>query len=455
MIGRVRMIVGAVLIFCVGLAAGLYWAGRLRVEGNAEPPVSREAPGPEERKGEPEEATRRLVEGKVVLRREELATSGIRTAAVTTGSVAVGLHLNGEVELAEDRIARITPRIAGVVRDIHHQVGDRVARDETLCTLESMDLGGARAAYVTALAETRLAERNYRRWQQLYEKGLKTQNEFWAAENEFTRARLNRDAARSKLKALGVEDDEIRVLEQRGSAAVSNRYEVKSPLAGLILDRQHMTPGEYLDPTMQIFLVADLSEVWVIAALYEKDLPAVHVGMKGIVRVRDYPEAAFEGRVTYVGQQADEKTRTLPLRLVVRTRPGPADGRGGEKPSPTSGTLDSFILRPDTFVTVDLETSRKRDVPVVPASAIQTLADRTVVFVRTIPPEYAEPSDQSGAPPTEEEVVAFEPRVVTVGAREADRVEVLSGVALGEEVAVENAYLLKSELERAKFGGEE
>lgn len=395
-----------------------------------------------EASGEP---TRRVVNGKVVLSRGELVTSGIRTAPVIRGSVSTVLHLNGEVELAEDYVARITPRIAGVVREIGHQVGDRVARGDILCTLESLDLGGARAAYVIALAEARLAERNYHRWRQLYEKGLRTQNEFWAAENELTRARLNRDAARSKLKALGIEDDEIRVLEQKGSAAVSSRYTVKSPLDGIILDRQHMTPGEYLDPTMQIFLVADLSEVWVIAALYEKDLPAVQIGMQGTVRVRGYPEAAFEGRVAYVGEQADEKTRTLPVRLVVRTRLGPTGGSESEKPS----SLDTFILRPDTFVTVDLETSGKRGVLVVPSSAVQTLDDRTVIFVQTSRSELTGNSHEN------EGTTTFEPRVVTVGAREPDGVEIISGVTADEEVVIENAYLLKSELERAKFGSEE
>lgn len=449
MTGLKRTIAGALLIFCLGMAAGLYWAGRLRFEGHVEPPVSQEAQGPGERpEGKPEETIRRVVEGKVVLSRDELSTSGIRTAAVTTGSVAVSLHLNGEVELAEDHIARITPRISGVVLDIGHQVGDLVARGDILCTLESMDLGEARAAYVTALAETRLTERNYRRWQQLYENGLKTQNEFWAAENKFIRAKLDRAAARSKLKALGVEDDEIRILERKGSAAVSNRYEVKSPVAGFVLDRQHMTPGEYLDPTKQIFLVADLSELWVIAALYEKDLPAVHVGMKGIVRIRGYPDATFEGRVAYVGQQADEKTRTLPVRLTVQSWPEQAGGKSGKKQPQAIGVLDAFILRPDTFVTVDLETSRKRGVLVVPSSAVQTVGDQTVVFIRTARPEHTQPS-------AKEDAVAFEPRIVTVGAREANEVEVISGVALGEEVVVGNAYLLKSELERAKFADED
>jgi cobalt-zinc-cadmium efflux system membrane fusion protein len=426
------------LLLMLGIGTGLYLTGRVEIHWNGKELISeREEYGEE---GEPHEKKPHLVDGKIVLDDEELQASGIRAVPATTGSVAVNLRASGEVQLAEGRFAHVTPQIPGVVREIYKSVGDVVAVGTPLSTIESVDLGEARAAFVAALSEKSFVERNYHRWEQLFEKGLKTRNEFWAAENEFTRARLHLDASRIKLKALGLSHEEIASLERAGERAVSNRYEVKSPLAGAILGRQ-LTVGEYVEAKTQIFLVADLSEVWVQAALYEKDLPAVQRGMAAVVRIQGFPGVAFDGQVTYVGQEVEEKTHTVPIRVAVKNRPLP-------------GSREPFALRPEMFATVDLETSRKSSVVVVPTAAVQTLNGETVIFIEsTIPVDRNEqPSLPQGR--GRRSGTVFERRPVTLGAHDADVFEVIQGLEPGEPVVVDNAYLLKSEFEKAKFAGE-
>jgi cobalt-zinc-cadmium efflux system membrane fusion protein len=422
-----RNLAWLLLILVLGLIAGLYLTGRGEVHwyGGETRPLAERPAADKAREGQGH-----LHSGKVVLDEETLRSSGIRTAPVTAGAVAINLRLNGEVQLAEDRFAHVTPRLPGVVRVIHHTVGDAVSAGTPLCTLESVELGEARAAFVAAISETSLAERNYQRWRQLYKLGLKPQNEFWAAENQFTRARLSMEAAKNKLRALGLDTAEIEAIEEEGGRTVTNLYEVKSPITGTVLERHHVSLGEYLAPKDEIFLVADLSEVWVLAALYEKDLPAVRIGMRGVVHPQGFPEARFEGRVSYIGQQVEKKTRTVPLRLTVKNAPLP-------------GSANPFALRPEMFTTIDLETSHKRGVPLIPLAAAQTVHGETVVFVPSALPEDVRAFDKQS--------VAFERRVVMLGMREGESVEVTQGLAAGEEVVVDNAYLLKSEFEKAKF----
>lgn len=369
------------------------------------------------------EGVSRLVEGKLVLSADELEEAGISTEPVVKGSVAVTLRVTGEVQTAENRVAHVTPRIPGTLRDIYKNLGDAVTAGTVLATVQSVELGEAKAAYVASIAERTLAERNFDRWKQLFEKGLKTQNELWSAENDLTRARLRRDAAANKLRAMGVTPSEVEALGKGEDVEITNYYPLQSPIAGEILDR-HATLGESVEVKDQVYLIADISEVWVLAAVYEKDLGLVRTGMVGRVKSPAF-SGEFKGQVTYVAQKVDEKTRTVTLRLTVGNGPG---GAAGER----------FALRPGMFVTVDLETSRKDGVPVLPGSALQEVGGRTVVFVRSDPPQGA--------------AAAFEKRPVSLGIRHGTIVEVVDGVRLGEEVVTQNGYLLKSEFERSQIG---
>ena len=196
------------------------------------------------------------------------------------------------------------------------------------------------------------------------------------------------------------------------------RVVIRSPIAGVVSARD-LTLGQTVEATAKIFSVADLSEVWVTAALYDRDLAAVRQGQPATVRVQGLGDAVFKGRVIQVGPGVDEKTRTLPVRIAVRN---PASANG-------------FALRPGMFATVALETSRKPSALLVPSAAIQTLDGQPVVFVET--------PLSAGA--------AYQRRPVKLGVRDQDAIEVVEGLSAGDRVVVANAYLLKSEFERSKI----
>ena len=486
--GRVSWpVVALVAVFAVGL--GLWITGRLQLHWRAPSTaaVAKDEHGHDEGKGKGEEShgdkeESRVKGDKAILDADSVKAAGLKGEPVRRGTVGVALEASGEVHVPDERIAHVTPRVSGVVREIYKARGETVAVGGALAVIESADLGEARAAYDAASTDAKLAEANLQAWKrrtqaggsdggaqvgwleldqavaeqqtaqtekavaertfarlkELHDRGLRSRTELLAAEADLARAQSRAEAAQRRIAVMGaLADTELARARQRLEAAQaklralggdaanivgggSARVIVRSPIAGIVTVRE-LTVGQTVEATAKVFSIADLSEVWVTAALYDRDVAAVRQGQPATVRVQGLGDAVLKGRVIQVGPQVDEKTRTLPVRISVRNQVG---GNG-------------LVLRPGMFATVALETSRKADVAVVPVGAVQTLDGQSVVFVET---ELSE-----GA--------AYQRRLVKLGARDGEVVEVVEGLTAGERVVVTNAYLLKSEFERSKIGG--
>ena len=474
--------VGFVAVLVV--LAALWATGRLELHWRPESRTDAKHEGDKHEHGkEGEEEQGRVKGDKAVLDADAVKAAGLRSEPVVQGSVAVALEASGEIHVPDERVAHVTPRVTGVVRNIYKARGELVTVGGQLAVIESAELGEVRAAAEAATTDVKLAEANvaawrrraqaggssappapvgwpdldqalaeqsaaltekavtertYARLKELHERGLRSLTEMLAAEAEVARAQARAEAAARRIAVLGaVADNELVKTRQRleaaqaklralgGEAAAEGgragaRVVVRSPLNGVVTARD-LTVGQTVEATAKVFSIADLSEVWVTAALYDKDLAAVRQGQPATVRVQGLGDAVFKGRVIQVGPQVDEKTRTMPVRVAIAN---PAGANG-------------ISLRPGMFATVALETARKANVLVVPVAAVQTLDGQPVVFVETPLTEGA----------------AFQRRPVKTGARDDQVVEVLEGLAAGDRVVVVNAYLLKSEFERAKIGG--
>lgn len=411
-----------VLFVVVATGALLFLTGRLQFSRSGKAEIEQ----PEE--GEQAAITPNRVQGdKVVLEEDAFKMAGIRSAPVSRGSVPVLFQAPGEVQLAEDRIAHVTPQLPGVVRAVYKGVGDRVQRGSPLCLIESIDLGDAMASYVTARAETDLAEQNFARMKQLSEKGLRTQNELIAVEADLTRARLKLNSTSARLRGLGFGADEIQSLAKEGGKGVSNQYTLKSPISGSVLQRT-VTTGQSVAASDQLFFVGDLSEVWVQTVAHEQDLPAIKTGAPAVIRIPNLPDTVLRGKVTYIGEQVDEKTRTVPLRVLATNR------------SAAGAPERDFVLRPGLFTNIEIETARRKDALVIPFAAVQSEGSESFVFVQV--------GNTTGNP---KRTVIFERKSVELGARYGQMVEIRNGLKTGDVVANENAYLLKGELEKSKL----
>lgn len=337
---------------------------------------------------------------------DALRKNQIEVVEVQRQRLARDVEVVGSVDLAPNYHAQIGPLIAGRIVSIKSQVGDRVRAGQVLAELESSEVGQAQAAYLTARATSLAAQANLRRERELAERKVSSERERELAEAAAITEQAQLAAATQRLRALGLRQDDIKQIAPERAGIVP----LYSPIDGTIIARS-ISLGQSVQPATDAFSVANLSQLWVQLDLFEKDLPYVHADQRAEVRTEVYPGKSFPARVAYVGQVIDEKTRTAPVRIEFDNKEG--------------------LFRPGQFVTATLQGDASRvlsEVLAVPRKAVLTVEGRPLVFV------------QEGG--------GFAKRAVELGASGGGLVEVRSGVAAGDKVAVDGGFLLKSELLR-------
>ncbi|QEE42674.1 efflux RND transporter periplasmic adaptor subunit [Methylobacterium sp. WL2] len=357
--------------------------------------------------------------GVIRMRPEQVAAQGIAVAPVTGGTLARHLLVPGTITPDTDRIARVPARVVGTVAEMRKRLGDAVQKDEVVAVLDSREVADAKSEYLTALVQVELQTINFERQQKLLASRSASESAFQSARAAFLETRLRADLARQKLSALGLDATAVAAAQKRDEATPTlstlRRYELRAPFAGRVVERKvdvGSAVGKEGDPA-EIYLVADLSTVWIELSVPTLDLARVQEGARVTVTPgREGGGRHQEGRVIFVSPFLNPETRSA--RVVVAL--------------PNA----DLAWRPGTFVTAEIEIDRD-PVPVrVPKAALQTVAGARVVFVRT--PE------------------GFAMRSVELGRSDDESYAVTAGLAAGTEIAVGNTFLLKAELGKAEAG---
>jgi len=330
------------------------------------------------------------------------------------------IQTTGIVGPDETRLARIRPLADGRVTRVAVRVGDRVGAGQTLLVYDSITAGelisqyrAAAASLERATAEADVARRALERADNLVEIGAvaKGERDRRAAEQQRAVAEVNSARAglinlEQKLRRLGVSQDDLARARRGDEVTAASQSTVSAPFGGVVTE-VHAAPGELITPERELFVVADLSRVWIQGDVYQKDIAKIRVGQNAVVTVDAYPGDTFTGQVTYVSNVLDADTRTAKVRCEVPNR----DGR----------------LKVQMFATVALPASMPREALVIPARAVQDIDGVPTVFVRV-----------------DEE--KFQTRPVRVGASIGDSMEVIEGLRAGERVVTDGALMLKSRL---------
>lgn len=334
-------------------------------------------------------------EFRVAMSDAQMAANGVQVASAGPARIKLALQLLGEVRLNEDRTVHVVPRLTGLVESVAVNAGDRVRRGQVLAVLSSQSLADQRGEFLAAQKRLALARKTHAREQQLWEEKISAEQDVLQAGQALQEAEIAEQSARQKLAALGA---------TASVAGNLTRYEIRAPIDGVITAKQ-IAVGSVVKEDANIFVVADLSTVWVEMTVYAKDLNAVKVGQQATVKATAF-EAQAEGKVAYVGSLVGEQTRAAKARVVLSNPKG--------------------LWRPGLTVNVEL-TADEVTVPLaIEADAVQTLNDWTVVFGR-----YGE---------------QFEPRLVELGRSDGKMVEVLGGLEPGERYAARNSYLIKADI---------
>lgn len=346
-------------------------------------------------------------EGVVKLSPEALKTNGVEIVEAGPGKLERTITLPGEVRLNADRVAHIVPRVSGMVREVRKNLGDAVTPGEVIAVLDSRELADAKAADLAASSRHELAKANVERIQKLFEKKIAPEEELLKAKQSLAETDIEHHTAEAKLHALGLTQAQVESLHTEKDTDYS-RYEIKAPFAGTVIEK-HITLGEVVNPDTSCFVLADVSNVWVDVTVYPQDVPQIKIGRPVNVTSSGVSDL-HRGEIMYVSPKIDEGTRTGMARVVLSN----PDGH----------------LRPGMFVRADLVVSEENARIVVPDTAIQTIENRTVVFV--------------------EEHGGFEKRFVTLGRKSGKDCEVLSGLNPGERYAATGTFILKAELGKAE-----
>ncbi|MBK5299135.1 MAG: efflux RND transporter periplasmic adaptor subunit [Vicinamibacteria bacterium] len=343
------------------------------------------------------------IEGKVTLGPDQVKSAGISINTVGPREMVTTLDLPGEITADQTRVAQVVPRLQGVITDVLKKEGDRVRKGELMAVLNSRELADAKSAYLAATQQLDFTRVTVEREESLWKKKISAEQDYLEARRAYDRAALSRKLAGQMLVVLGVPSDALSRLASAPAETMA-RYEIRSPLNGTVTER-HVTVGEAVTAEEGIFVVADLSSIWVDITVYAKDLGAVHEGQAATVTSTDLG-IEVQGRVSYVGPLVGEQTRAATARIVLPNR----EGR----------------WRPGLFVNVRLVREATTVPLAVSAEAIQTFRDWQVVFVR-----YED---------------AFEARPLELGRNDGQWVEVLKGLSPGEQYAAANSFAVKAEI---------
>lgn len=332
----------------------------------------------------------------VTLSAQQIADAGIEVGRPTIGGIAGAIELPALVQGDPQGVQVVSATIGGRLVSLNRNLGQSVGRGETLAIIESREAASLNAEVEAARARSALAQSNLRREQRLFAERVSPEQDLVAARTAATEANIAVRLAQQQLSATG------------GSGGALNRVAIRSPIAGQVIARA-ATLGQTVAADGELYRVANLSRVTIAASLSPADAGRVRPGTRVEVTSTGRRQ---EGRVTFVSPVLDETTKLVQVLATLDN--GGGTWRVGEP-------VTASILLPST---------NDRSIA-VPSTAVQSVENKTVVFVRT---------------PT-----GFKAMPVTAGRRNGDQVVITAGLNGSERIATTNSFTLKAEL--GKGGG--
>jgi len=402
----------AIALVLAGIAAGVVWSERRASSSRPQgpgPTTHAAAPSPAPAAAPASESE----PAEITLTPDAVARAGIKTATAESERAVQSLTVPATVASNAYRETRVNALVGGVVTRVSAELGTPVQHGVALAVIFSNELAEAQMKYLSMRAMLEADHQKRERTEKLAALGAASRQEL----EEVTAVHVGHEtevaAARQRLLLLGLSSDQVARLTD--ASQVVSEVVVRAPVAGVVITRS-INPGQVVGAGQDLFVVADLSTVWVIGDLYEKDFGSVRVGSPATVTIPAAPRELLRGRVAYIDPRVDPATRTAKVRVEV--------------PNRTGG------LRLGMYVNVIFESGAGERRTMIPRSSVQFVGDRTVVYI-----------------PVEDNEGQFAERPVTLGQTIGDRVQVLDGMKPGDPVVSEGSFFLRAEATRARSGG--
>ncbi len=343
--------------------------------------------------GEDGDANPGAATGELKISTEKVQKLGVRTEPAALRELARQVRASGRVEIDERRLHNVAPKFEGWVERLHvNATGQPVAKGQPLFEVYSPELVSAQREYAVAA------------------RGVATLKDA-SAETQSAMRQIS-EASLTRLRNWDISEEQIKALAAGGEARRTLTF--RSPAGGVVLEKKAVAGMRFM-PGEMLYQIADVSSVWVLADVFERDIAQLKPGQKVKVAINAYPDKSFTGTIAFIYPTLRAETRTVPVRIELANPGG--------------------LLKPAMYASVELAVGGRDKVVTVPLSAVIDSGTRQVVLL------------QKGAG-------RFEPREVKLGTRSDEYVEVREGLAEGEAVVIAANFLIDAESNlKAALGG--
>ncbi|GAB4303725.1 MAG: efflux RND transporter periplasmic adaptor subunit [Myxococcota bacterium] len=327
------------------------------------------------------------------------------------------LSLTGEIQFNKLQTAALSPPVSGRLTEVFVDIGDEVKKSSRLFKIESFELAEAESEYLKTKALFSLAKSDYERQTKLREAKINSEREFLNSSQSYEITRIQLNNAAQKLVRLGLMESDIAALGNGDSHNNLGRLTFRSPVSGTILQIK-ASLGEWVTADREVFVVGDISTLWVWVDIHEKDLKKVmqhykRNDLRTVVEVDAFEGEEFLANLDSIAVTMDETSRTVKARVSIENH--------------------NKELRPGMFAYIKVYLPRSDNVIIVPKTAVLSDERRDFVFIRYKEDYYVR-------------------REVLLGERFAESVEVKKGLKVGDEIVIGGSFLLKSDVLRSKMG---
>lgn len=347
------------------------------------------------------------VEQSVKFTPEEIEKAKVKVEPISKTNFSETISLVGEVTANPDKITKITARVSGRVRSVHFVEGHIVQKNSLLAIIDSPDVARLRSKYFSTHSRYKAAQNNSNRLKELGKLRLAGEQEIINAESEVKSLHSELKAEKENLTIIGASVPS----ENNIDASSKGFLEVKSLIGGLVITRD-VIQGSQVEPSTVIATIGDISEVWFMIKIFEKDLSKVSEGTIVNVILNSYPDVKYEGKVDYIGIQIDPGSRTVTGRVVLNNPDKKAKIGLFGRAEIAASSAEAFS---------------------VPKQSITMVNGEQYIIIEIAPNE-------------------FKFRKVEIGKNSKDRVEIKTGVVEGEKVVVSGIYEIKARILKPTFG---
>ena len=336
--------------------------------------------------------------------------AGIRTRRPRISESAPAVRAFCEVQYNLNAMARITPLAGGVIHEVRHDIGERVAGGTVLVILHSADVASAKSDYLSAVVERDILRQTLEREKRLDEQEISARSDYLKAEAAYRTAHLAHNSLKQKLLNLGLTEDEIARTEDEQDTSAHLR--VRAPFDGTLVERAAVV-GEAVEVGHALFTIADLTTHWLALSIPSDHIDQIRVGHAVDAHFSELPDVIFSGRIAWVDTSVDPRSRMVRARALVTDR--------------------TARIRTGLFGEARILAGEARPAAIVPRDAVQHHEGGDFVFVQNAPD-------------------LFSLRRVALGETSGDDIHVIAGLEPNDPVVTEGSFIVMSEFLKSRLG---